>query len=166
MRDLFHGSKYFGAISTFRTNAEPGDTRVDKYTKSVSAAGFAPLGGASMFETNIYLTDNESIPVFTQDELTLIRAEALARLNRLSESIDQINIVRARAGLGPKTLADLPTQAAVLDEIFKQRTYSLFGLGLHWADERRLGKISLAKVTYLPYPFTVRATNPNTPPNP
>jgi hypothetical protein len=38
--------------------------------------------------------------------------------------------------------------------------------GLHWADERRFGKISLAKVAYLPYPFTVRATNPNTPANP
>jgi hypothetical protein len=54
----------------------------------------------------------------------------------------------------------------VLDEIFQQRTYSLFATGLHWADERRLGKISLTKVRYLPYPLQVRATNPNTPANP
>jgi hypothetical protein len=121
-----------------------------------------------MFETNIFLTDNSPIPVFTQDELSLIRAEALARLNRLPEAIAQINIVRGRAGLAAKTAVDLPTQAAVLDEIFVQRTYSLFSQGLHWADARRFGKLTVvgAKVRYLPYPFSVRATNPNTPANP
>jgi hypothetical protein len=160
LSDLYHGSKFFGAISTYRTDAEAGDTRVDKNTKTVA---FAPLGGASMFETNLFPTNSDPIPVFTQDELSLIRAEALARLNRLPEAIAQINIVRGRAGLGAKTAADLPTQAAVLDEIFRQRTYSLFSMGLHWADERRLGKISLAKVAWLPYPFTVCATNPATP---
>jgi hypothetical protein len=160
LSDLYHGSKFFGAISTYRTDAEAGDTRVDKNTKTVA---FAPLGGASMFETNLFPTNSDPIPVFSQDELSLIRAEALARLNRLPEAIAQINIVRGRAGLGAKTSADLPTQSAVLDEIFKQRTYSLFSMGLHWADERRFGKIAVAKVTYLPYPFTVCATNPATP---
>lgn len=161
--DLFHGSKFFGAISGFRTNAEAGDARVAQFT---TATAFAALGGAFTFETNIFPTTASPIPVFSQDELTLIRAEALARLNRLPEAILQINIVRARAALGPKAAADVATQAAVLDEIFRQRTYSLFATGLHWADERRFGKISLAKVRYLPYPLQVRATNPNTPANP
>jgi hypothetical protein len=161
--DLFHRSKFFGAISTFRTNAEAGDARVAQYT---TATAFAALGGASTFETNIFPTDASPIPVFTQDELSLIRAEALARLNRLPEAIAQINIVRARGGLAPKTAADLPTLVAVLDQIFRERTYSLFATGLHWADERRLGKISLAKVVYLPYPLQVRATNTSTPANP
>lgn len=163
LADLFHRSRFFGAISSYRTNAEAGDTRVAQFT---TATAFAPLGGAATFETNIFLTDASPIPLFSQDELTLIRAEALARLNRLPEAIIQVNIIRARASLGPKTAADLPTQAAVLDEIFRQRTYSLFATGLHWADERRFGKISLAKVRYLPYPLQVRATNPNTPANP
>jgi starch-binding outer membrane protein, SusD/RagB family len=163
LADLFHRSKYFGAISTFRTNAEPGDARVTQYTTSTA---FAALGGASTFETNIFLTDASPIPVFTQDELSLIRAEALARLNRLPEAIAQIDFVRARAGLPQLTAAQLPTLGAVLDQIFRERTYSLFATGLHWADERRLGKISLAKVVYLPYPLQVRATNTSTPPNP
>jgi len=133
---------------------------------NTAATAFAALGGASTFETNLFLTNVSPIPVFSQDELTLIRAEAYARTNRLPEAIAQINIVRARAGLGTKTAADLPTQTAVLDEIFLQRSYSLFSTGLHWADERRFGKISLAKVRWLPYPASVRATNPNTPANP
>jgi hypothetical protein len=159
----YHSTKFFGAISGYRNNAEAGDTRVALNTQ---AAPFAALGGASTFETNLFLTNTTPIPVFSQDELTLIRAEAAARTNQLAEAIAQINIVRARAGLGGKTAADLPTQAAVLDEIFLQRTYSLFSTGLHWADERRFGKIALAKVRWLPYPASVRATNPNTPANP
>jgi hypothetical protein len=161
--NLFHGQKFYGAISTFRANAEPGDTRVDKFTKSNT---FAALGGATTNETNIFLTDADPIPAWSQDEVTLVRAEALARLNRLPEAIDQINIVRARAGLPAKSAADLPTQAAVLDQIFVERTYSLFVTGLHWADERRFGKITMAKVVWLPYPFALRATNPGTPANP
>ncbi|MFN2635937.1 MAG: RagB/SusD family nutrient uptake outer membrane protein [Gemmatimonadaceae bacterium] len=161
--DLYHRSKFFGAMTSFRTNAEAGDNRVNKYTTATPLNAF---GGASLVETNIFLTDVDPIPVFSQDELTLIRAEANARLNNLPEAINQINIVRQRAGLLPKTAVDLPDQASVLAEIFRQRTYSLFSMGLHWADERRFGLISLAKVRYLPYPFAERATNPNTPANP
>lgn len=163
LRDWFHASLFYGAIASFRTNAEPGDTRVNFYTTTTPLSAF---GGASLVETNIYYNDTDPIPLFTQDELTLIRAEALARQNQLLLAIDQINIVRARAGLPAKTIVDLPTQQAVLDEIYLQRTYSLFASGLHWADQRRLGRISEAKVAYLPYPFSERATNPNTPQNP
>ena len=93
------------------------------------------------------------------------RGTAGATPPRLLQAIDEINIVRARAGLGPKTILDLPTQQAVLDEIYRQRTYSLFGMGLHWADQRRFGRISEAKVRYLPYPAAEESSNPNTPDN-
>ena len=163
LRDLYHGLRYFGAIASFRTNAEPGDTRVDAKTMTTTLSAF---GGASLVETNLFLTVTSPIPLFSQDELTLIKAEAHARLNQLPEARDEINIVRARAGLPAKTATDLPTQAAVLDEIYRQRTYSLFSTGLHWADQRRFGRIAEAKVRYLPYPFAERATNPNTPADP
>lgn len=163
LADLYHGSKFFGAIASYRTNAEAGDNRVNRFT---TATALNAVGGASLVETNIFLTDPDPIPLFSQDELNLIRAEAYARTNRLPEAIIEINVVRNRAGLLSKTALDLPTQAAVLAEIFQQRTYSLFSAGLHWADERRFGLISMAKVRYLPYPFAERATNPNTPPNP
>lgn len=163
LADLYHRSRFFGAIASYRTNAETGDNRVNRFTMATTLNAF---GGASLVETNIFLTDPDPIPLFSQDELTLIRAEAYARTNRLPEAINEINIVRGRAGLLLKTALDLPTQTAVLAEIFRQRTYSLLSTGLHWADERRFGLISMAKVRYLPYPFGERATNPNTPPNP
>lgn len=163
LRDLYHLSKFFGAIASYRTGAEAGDTRVNQFTMTTTLNAF---GGASLVETNIFLTDASPIPLFTQDELTLIKAEAYARTSRLPEAIAQINIVRARAGLAAKTIVDLPTQQAVLDEIYKQRTYSLISAGLHWADERRFGRISEAKVRYLRYPFAVHATNSSTPADP
>ncbi len=163
LRDLYHGSRFFGAISSYRTNAEPGDTRVNANTMATALTG---TGGATLVETNLFLTVASPIPLFSQDELTLIRAEAYARTGQLTEARAEINIVRGRAGLLPKTAVDLPTGAAVLDEIYRQRTYSLFSTGLHWADQRRFGRTSEAKVRYLPYPFAERATNPNTPANP
>ena len=165
LRDLYHGSKFYGAIRSFRDNAEPGDTRVNQFTRTDTLLA---VGGARLVETNVYLTDASPIPVFTQDELTLIRAEAHARATppRLVDAINEINIVRNRANLPSKTIVDLPTQQAVLDEIYRQRTYSLFGMGLHWADQRRFGRIAEAKVRYLPYPFAETSSNPNTPANP
>ena len=157
------GSRFFGALASFRANAEPGDTRVNKFTTTTALSAF---GGASLVEMNVYRNDTDPIPLFTQDELTLIKAEAFARTNRLAEAIQQLNIVRVAAGLPQKTATDLPDQAAVLAEIFRQRTYSLFVTGLHWADLRRFGLIAQAKTTYLPYPFAEKATNPNTPQSP
>jgi hypothetical protein len=162
-RDLFYGVGFFGALASLRANAESGDTRVNTFTTSTVLTGF---GGATLNELNVYRSDDDPIALFTQDELTLIRAEAHARAGRLSEAIAQTNVVRTGAGLPMKTAADLPTQEAVLDEIFTQRTFSLFARGLHWADLRRFGRIAQAKVEYLPYPLAERATNPNTPPNP
>ena len=161
-RDLYHGSKFYGAIRSFRDNAEAGDTRVNQFTRTDT---LLPVGGARLVETNVYLTDAAPIPVFTKDELTLIRAEAYARATppNLVEAINQINIVRVRAGLAQKTIVDLPTQQAVLDEIYRQRTYSLFGMGLHWADQRRFGRISEAKVNFLPYPAAEVSSNTSAP---
>ena len=151
---------YFGAIATYRTDAEAGDTRVNRNTQTTVTT---PFGGAQLVPLNIYRTSSDAYPLFTQDELSLIRAEAYARTNRLPEAIAQINVVRANAGLGPQTSATLPTQAAVLDEIYRQRRYALFLTGTRWADERRFGRLTEARAAYLPYPAQETVSNPNPP---
>jgi hypothetical protein len=125
-----------------------------------------PFGGAQVVPLNVYLTSSDPYPLFSQDELSLIRAEAYARTNQLPQAIAQINVVRANAGLGPQTSATLPTQAAVLDEIYRQRRYALFLTGTRWADERRFGRITEARTTYLPYPAQETVGNPNPPTTP
>jgi hypothetical protein len=159
----FTSNAYFAARAAFRTDAEAGDTRVNRFT---TAATFAGTGGETLAPLNVYRLVNDPIPLFTQEELTLIRAEAHARAGRLPEARTQVNLVRTANALPARTDAELPTEAAVLDEIYRQRTYSLFLMGLHWADQRRFGRLTEAKVRYLPYPLAERNNNPNTPANP
>lgn len=156
---------YFAAISTFRTDAESGDTRVNRFTQPTLISP-TPFGGANLYPLNIYRVSSDPYALFSQDELSLIRAEAYARTNRLPEAIAQINTVRANAGLGPQNLASLPTQAAVLDEIYRQRRYALFLTGTRWADERRFGRLAEARIAYLPYPAQETVGNPSPPTTP
>lgn len=156
---------YFAVISTFRTDAESGDTRVNRFTQPTLITP-TPFGGASLHPLNIYRTSSDPYALFSQDELSLIRAESYARTNRLPEAIAQINVVRGNAGLPPQTIGTLSTQAAVLDETYRQRRYALFLTGTRWADQRRFGRISEARTSYLPYPAQETVGNPNPPTTP
>ncbi len=160
---VFTGLRYFSARASLRTDAEAGDTRVARLFGPTPQPSF---GGTSIVPVLIFATQTEAYPMFTQDELTLVRAEALARLNRLGEARTSVNAVRVAAGLAPRTEAQLTTQPQLLTEIARQRRYSLFGSGLAWADLRRFGNASQARVNWLPYPLNERSGNPNTPPNP
>jgi hypothetical protein len=156
---------YFAVISTFRTDAEAGDTRVNRFTQPTLLSP-TPFGGANLYPLNVYRLSTDPYALFSQDELSLIRAEAYARTSRLPEAIAQVNVVRANAGLGPQTAVTLPNQAAVLDEIYRQRRYALFLTGTRWADERRFGRITEARTTWLPYPAQETVANPNPPTTP
>jgi hypothetical protein len=156
-------NRYFSALSSFRTEAEAGDTRVNRFT---GTAVTTPFGGAQVVPIAVYTTNADAYALFTQEELALVRAEAHARSNRLGEAIAALNPVRTAAGLPARTAAELPTQQAVLDEILRQRRYALFLTGTRWADLRRFGRGAEARVAWLPYPAQERASNPGTPGNP
>ncbi len=160
---VFTGLRYFSAQASLRTSAETGDSRVTRLFGPTPQASF---GGSSVVPVLIFATQTDAYAMFTQDELSLIRAEALARLNRLPEALAQVNTVRQRANLMPRTAAELSTQPALLTEIARQRRYSLFASGLAWGDLRRFGRAQEARVSWLPYPLNERSSNPNTPPNP
>lgn len=160
---VFTGLRYFAAQASLVTLAESGDTRVASQFGATSQVSF---GGTRIVPVLRFVSQTEPYAMFTQDELLLIRAEALARLARLDEARTPLNLVRTRAGLTERTAAQLGTQQAVLDEVLRQRRYSLFGTGLAWADLRRFGRLQDARVSWLPYPLNERAGNPNTPPNP
>lgn len=156
-------NRYFGAVQALRTGAEAGDTRV---TRLLGAAPIDSLGGTRTLQVLVYRNSADAYPLFTQDELSLIRAEVHARQGRLPQAITELNRVRTAAGLPSRTAAELSTQQAVLDEILRQRRLSLFLSGLAWADLRRFGRTADARAAWLPYPEQERASNPNTPANP
>lgn len=73
-------------------------------------------------------------------EMYLIRAEAAAQLNHLSDALADVNVIRARAGLEPTT-ADPTSQEAVLAAVIKERQTELFcEMGNRWFDLKRTGE--------------------------
>ena len=121
-----------------------------------------------------------AIPVYLPDEIKLIKAEAILRLNGvLTDALTQINAVRTQtsgdlfgvnAGLpaysGPVTKDDL------LLEVYKQRCAELYLSGLKWEDTRRFNRPAPPASTvernriFYPYPDQERINNPNTPADP
>ena len=120
------------------------DDRVTRKTKIV-ADPIKGAGGTLM--TNVlftmYSSPSAPIPLIRNEELILLRAEANIGLGTpagLAAAIDDINFIRVNSGgLAPRT--DL-TAANVLDELLKQKRYSLMFEGGHrWIDLRRYNKL-------------------------
>jgi len=113
----------------------------------------------------------EHVHVIRLAEIVLIKAEALARLNRLAEAVAENNKVRVRAGLAPQTFTT-QTQQQIIDEIELQRRLELAFEGDRWPDLNRLGKAvavkGLTKPGYVLFPIPLRdtRTSPGLPQHP
>jgi hypothetical protein len=165
---------YYKPARSWRLNAEAGDGRVAYW---VSPSNQTSFHGKPVDDFNQFKTDAAKYYVYLPGEIMLIKAEAYARKNDLVNALTEVNRVRTKtaasdpagigAGLPPKTAAQLSTQAAMLEEIFRQRQYELFITGLLLGDSRRFGKPNSDRTrNWLPYPDTERLSNPNTPPDP
>jgi hypothetical protein len=120
-------------------------------------------------------TGTSSWPVYLPGEITLIKAEAYARQNSIPDAIIQLNRVRTKKPAEDPFLvgADLPlyagsvSQAAILQEIYRQRAIELYMSGLRLEDMRRLNRpTSERKRSFLPFPTVERNNNTNTPTDP
>ncbi len=121
-----------------------------------------------------FASSSAPVPLYLPGEVMLIKAEALARLDRLPEALDALNAVRTKTpaqdvyGVG----AGLPAFASadkneILTEIYRQRCIELFMSGLKLEDMRRFGRpAEERKRNFFPYPFSERDNNGNTPADP
>ena len=127
-------------------DATPGDLRVDRFTDTrlkadrVTLDTFIRDNLNGIYETRKFASSTSPITVISNEELHLIRAEALAQTGELDEAIALINIVRNLAGIGD--YAGARTQAAVVDEVLRQRRYSLWQTGQRFVDLRRYNRLS------------------------
>jgi hypothetical protein len=118
--------------SVYRANpkvlseAEPGDLRLSKVRQD-AAQNLSTEGVASDILFTIFSGPTTPIPLLINEELLLVRAEALWGLNRDAEALALVNAVRTRSGgfTTPKVLANFPTRLDLLREILKQKRYSL-----------------------------------------
>lgn len=161
---------YVAGLNSFVTQAEPGDQR-PAYWLNTAVPGPAGVPDSALRFLRKYSTPNEAFPLYLPDEMKLIKAEAYARTNRLSEALALINEVRTQtsstldepvAGLQPVVLL---TQAEILAEIARQRRYELYEQGLRWEDTRRFGTALTTTPTlpFLPIPQQECDVNPANP---
>jgi starch-binding outer membrane protein, SusD/RagB family len=112
---------------------------------------------------------DEDVHVIRLGEVILIRAEALAHLNRLPEAVAEYNRLRLRAGVAADPLTGL-TQANVLAAIARERRLELAFEGDRWPDMVRTGEaLALgvpAQQTLLPIPQAEIDVAPNMTQNP
>ncbi len=127
-------------VTPFLLNAfETGDQRLQDWIGSTS------VNNQTLYYPNKYKNISPTaIPVEDQmilrlGELYLIRAEAAAHLNNLTQALTDINTIRQRAGLLPNP-ADAASQTTVLNAVMRERRVELFcEWGNRWFDLKRTG---------------------------
>jgi hypothetical protein len=88
-----------------------------------------------------YPTPNTPIPIIKNEELILLRAEALIGAGDLGAASLDINTVRTLSGRLP-ALPGFATPEAALDELLYNKLYSLMFEGAHrWIDARHYGRL-------------------------
>lgn len=123
---------------SFVTDAEAGDNRLSKAAARTETE--FQDGLQSDYDLNVYATNASPIPIIRNEELILIYAEAKIQKNDTAEGKNALDIIRNAAGLAD--YAGATTQAALIDEMLKQRRYSLFGEGHRWVDMRRYDRLN------------------------
>jgi starch-binding outer membrane protein, SusD/RagB family len=123
-------------LNTFATN----DARITKWIGDSSGYKFPNkykvISGSSLSEYSIVLRLAEQY---------LIRAEAKAQQNKLSEGLQDVNKIRNRAGLADTTATN---KDELLDIILKERQLELFSeYGHRWFDIKRSGKVDAIMAT-------------------
>ncbi len=116
-----------------------------------------------------------AFPVYLPGEMTLIKAEAYARLNDSTNSKIFLNQVITKTpaadpfgvGAGQPAINSFGSYAALLTEIYKQRSIELYMSGQKLEDMRRFARpVAEFKRNLMPYPLRERDNNINTPPDP
>ncbi len=157
----------FGLPANLAPN--PADKRIPFYLSQNTT--IAPLWRMNGFAAKI---DSEW-PVYLPGEMTLIKAEANARLGDLDAALTQLNIIITKqpaqdpfgVGAGLPPLVGPLSLEQTLNEIYRQRSIEMYISGQRLEDSRRLGRPqSERKRNFLNYPFRERDHNTNTPADP
>jgi starch-binding outer membrane protein, SusD/RagB family len=126
------------AHPTYATDIEADDNRIGKATLRNSPASNSGL--SSDRDVWVYTSSTAPVPIIRNEELILIYAEASIQNNSLTDAVTAIN--KIRDGHGLPDYSGAVTQAALINEMLKQRRYSLFFEGHRWLDLRRYDRLA------------------------
>jgi hypothetical protein len=139
-------STNYRASTRVVAEADPLDHRVA--TKIITSSPLSQSGVTSQFVYVVYSGPTSQIKIITNKELILMKAEALWGLGNNTDALAQSNFIRENDGqLAPKVIgdfgADVPGNGLLLNEILKQKRYSLlWESGAHFIDSRMFGKLN------------------------
>lgn len=131
-----------GIVNDFEAN----DRRRNEWVGSVTPTPGYTYYFPNKYKIGLVLTSTQEYGViFRLAEQYLIRAEARAQLNKISEAQNDLNIIRKRAGL-PNTVAN--DKNSLLSAILHERRVELFTeWGHRWFDLKRTGNIDVVMNT-------------------
>ncbi|WP_411279573.1 RagB/SusD family nutrient uptake outer membrane protein [Gemmatimonas sp.] len=93
--------------------------------------------GTPYYVQRLWPARETSVAIVSGQEARLIEAEAQLRAGNTAGSLTTLNTLRATfAGMTP--LADAGTEATRVDQLFRERAFTLFGRGTRTGDMRRL----------------------------
>jgi hypothetical protein len=125
----------------FVTEAEAGDLRLAKVGLRTAPRSLGGITGN--YEARLFASQSASLDIIRNEELILIAAEARVGTGDLAGALADINAIRTRAGgLAARTAASFAGSTDYIDEILRQRRYSLFYEGHRWVDLRRLKRLT------------------------
>ncbi len=76
-------------------------------------------------------------PIIRLAELYLDRAECYANIGNVQKALDDLNVIRERAGVSLLTTADITTGHTLMDMVREERFVELWGEGHRYYDLRR-----------------------------
>jgi hypothetical protein len=113
---------------------------VTQKTREVDSRTYQGL--SSKYAFTLYSSNTSPLPIIRNEELILLRAEAHIGLSNFPAAADDLNFIRTTSG-GLPARTDLTTREVLIDELLKQRRYSLLFEGGHrWIDMRRYNKLN------------------------
>lgn len=126
------------AHPSFAQDIEANDDRLNK--SSLRNTPISNSGLTSDRDVWVYTNSLAPIPIIRNEELILIFAEASIQLNNLVDGLNAINSIRNNHGL--TNYNGTIDQNSLIDEMLKQRRYSLYFEGHRWIDLRRYNRLN------------------------
>lgn len=140
-RPLNSSGEVLAALDSFAVQATPGDLRLSKVSKRTLPITVDGL--TTNYDFYLYKTNVDPIPIIRNEELILIYAEAKIQLggaSNFSDAVNALNTIRNSAGIG--NYSGTVDQPSLINEMLRQRRYSLFGEGHRWIDMRRYNRLN------------------------
>jgi len=117
------------------------DARFLRKVGTPKQPGTSGQRSATLAFNKLYPDPEASVAAIRNEELILLKAEALFATGMVGPAVAELNIVRTGSGrLEP--LTGTPDQATWVDELLYERRYSLLFEGHRWIDVRRLNKLA------------------------